>query len=200
MTHHRATHAGRLRGRRPGRALAALVGLALAATACAGLGGTAVVVPEIVADEDIYGGFPVDPPAPDEVVLTLEGSVRVELTMAELEDLASVEVTLDEPFARRVETFRAIPLADLFALAGIGREETVQTIALNDYRYADGAGALMDAQALLAVARDGAPIPMDAGGPIRLVFADDSSYSRLLDAWNWSLRTIRVADSVTQRP
>jgi hypothetical protein len=160
------------------------------AAACTSEPETPAVAPEPV-DQEIYGGFPIDPPAPDEVVLTLEGDVRVELTMSELEAMAVAEVTLDEPFVRRRETFRVIPLEALFELAGIGDDETVQTIALNDYRYSDRAGALRAADALLAVARDGQPIPMDAGGPIRLVFADDSSYSRALDAWNWSLRTIR---------
>jgi hypothetical protein len=183
-----------------GRLLAALVGLAVVAGGCgagsddAADGDAPDASGEASADEAIYGGFPVDPPAPDEVVLTLEGDVRVELTMAELEALAVTEVTLDEPFVRRRETYRVIPLSVLFDLAGIGDGETVATIALNDYRYVDEVRALRDAQALLAVARDGAPIPMDAGGPIRLVYADDSSYTGSLDAWNWSLRTISVTD------
>jgi hypothetical protein len=181
-------------GRGHARLIATLVGLAVVASACGGSGDTSETPApaEVVADEEIYGGFPVDPPAPDEVVLTLEGSRRVELTMAQLEELATTEVTLDEPFVRRRETFRVIPLAELFDLAGIEDDASVATIALNDYRYVDGAGALRGADALLAVARDGAPIPMDAGGPIRLVFADDSPYTRVLDAWNWSLRTISV--------
>lgn len=179
--------------------LAVLIGLAVIAAACAGPGGDDAVVPDDVvdgaSDESVYGGFPVDPPAPDEVVLTLEGDMRVELTMSELEALAVTEVTLDEPFVRRRETFRVIPLADLFALAGIAQDRSVRTIALNDYRYTDGASAFLEAGALLAVARDGAPIPMDAGGPIRLVYADDSPYAQVLDAWNWSLRTISVSDA-----
>jgi hypothetical protein len=189
------------------RLRAAVLGLAVLVTACAGAapgdsGGSAGPADGTsdAVDEEIYGGFPVDPPAPDEVVLTLEGNLRIELTMAELEGLAVDEVTLDEPFVRRRETFRVIPLAELFALAGIEDGQTVQTIALNDYRYADSVSALLGAQALLAVARDGAPIPMDAGGPIRIVFADDSSYAQTLDAWNWSLRTIRVAEPGTGGP
>jgi len=183
------------------RLLGALVSVAVLASACGGAdaptGGAADDAGAggvDIADEQIYGGFPVDPPAPDEVVLTLIGAERVELTMAQLEALAVTEVTLDEPFVRRRETFRVIPLGDLFDLAGIADEETVATIALNDYRYLDGAGVLRGAQALLAVARDGGPIPMDAGGPVRIVFADDSAYAGMLDAWNWSLRTISVTD------
>jgi hypothetical protein len=42
------------------------------------------------------------------------------------------------------------------------------------------------------VSRDGQPIAMDEGGPIRLVFGPKSKYFTYLDAWNWSLRTIKV--------
>jgi hypothetical protein len=156
--------------------------------------------PDPTVDGEVYGGFPVDPPAPDEVVLTIEGDVRIDLTMAELDALAVDEVTLDEPFVRRRETFRVVPLAVLLELADIGAEASVQTIALNDYRYTDRVEAFVAARALLAVARDGSPIPMDAGGPIRLVYADDSPYAQTLDAWNWSLRTIRVDEPAVGAP
>jgi len=173
------------------------IGVILLAFLAAGCAAASVAPgPEPVpVDQDIYGGFPIDPPAPDEIVLTLEGAVRVELTMAELEDLAVLEVTLDEPFVQRRETFRVIPLAYLLDLVNISDEQIVETVALNDYRFSDVAGAFRDADAFIAVARDGGPIPMDAGGPIRLVYADDSSFARVLDAWNWSLRTIRVGEA-----
>jgi hypothetical protein len=176
------------------RLVAVLLLTGLVAVACAGESTTPEPSPVDQVDQEIYGGFPIDPPAPDEVVLTLEGATKVDLTMAELEALAVLEVTIDEPFVRRRETFRVIPLQDLLDLVGITDEETVQTIALNDYRYSDLAGELRTAGALIAVARDGGPIPMDAGGPIRLVFADDSTYASNLDAWNWSLRTIRAGE------
>jgi hypothetical protein len=176
-----------MRMRRRGPVLG-LLGVVLAACTAA----PAVVAPEPVDDGAVYGGFPVDPPAPDEVVLTLEGTRTIELTMAELDGLAERQVTFVEPFVKVEQTFRAVPLADLLTLAGIGPEDTVDTIALNDYRYRDTVGALVAADALLAVARDGAIIPMNAGGPIRLVFDVDSEYHAFLDAWNWSLRSIRV--------
>jgi hypothetical protein len=150
--------------------------------------------PDPTADGSVYGGFPVDPPAPDEVVLTIEGPVRIDFTMAELEALAVIDVLIDEPFVRRRETYRVVLLRDLIERAGIGPDASVTTIALNDYRYDDSVMALREAGAMLAVARDGAPIPMDAGGPIRLVYPGDSTYASLLDAWNWSLRTIRVVE------
>ena len=176
------------------RLFVGLAALSLVLTACGqgGQAGSAVIAPEPVVDAEVYGGFPIDPPGPDEVVLTLVGQRTVELTMRDLEQLEVTEVTFVEPFVNAEQTFRVVPLVDLFALAGITPSDTVDTIALNDYRYRDTAGALVAADALLAVARDGAPIPMDAGGPIRLVFEPSSEYAGFLDAWNWSLRSISV--------
>jgi hypothetical protein len=169
----------------------AVLGVLMAALVACTAAPPAVVTPEPEGDA-VYGGFLIDPPAPDEVVLTLEGARTVELTMAELDGLALQEVTFVEPFVKVEQRFRVVALADLLELAGIGPGDTVDTIALNDYRYRDEVSALLAADALLAVARDGEAIPMDAGGPIRLVFASDSSYHGFLDAWNWSLRSIRV--------
>lgn len=170
---------------------AAVLMLGVVLAACAGQQPVAVA-PVPPADTDVYGGFEIDPPAADEVVLTLVGTRTVELTMGELDALAEREVTFVEPFVKIEQTFRVVPLADLFELAGIVPRDTVDTIALNDYRYRDGVRDLLDADALLAVGRDGGPIPMNEGGPIRLVFDEDSGYHGFLDAWNWSLRSIRV--------
>ena len=178
-----------MNGVRARTAVAVLVSSMLVA-AC---GPTSPAVVEAEADpDDVYGGFAVDPPAPDEVVLTLVGANEVNLTMADLEARATTEVRFVEPFVQVEQSFAVVPLAELLALAGIGAGDTVDTIALNDYRYRDSVAALLAADALLAVGRDGEPIPMHAGGPIRLVFAEDSAYSGFLDAWNWSLRTIAV--------
>ena len=159
-------------------------------TACAS------TVPTVVEAEidpaSVYGGFTVDPPGPDEVVLTLIGATEVGLTMSDLAVRATTVVRLLEPFVQQEQTFDVVPLAELLALADVGTGDTIDTIALNDYRYRDTVAALLAADALLAVGRDGAPIPMNEGGPIRLVFAEDSSYFSFLDAWNWSLRTIAV--------
>jgi hypothetical protein len=145
---------------------------------------------ETTVAENPYGGFPVDPPAPDEVVLTVTGTSSRDYTMSELEDLATSEITIMEPFAQRTETFRGVPLTDLFSESGLQPEQQVATIALNDYRYADSVDAFVSSDGVLAVSRNGGPIPMDQGGPIRIIFPEGSHYYSFLDAWNWSLRSI----------
>lgn len=146
------------------------------------------------SEANAYGGFAIDPPAADEVVLTITADRVVEFTYAELQDLATVEITILEPFVDEQQSFTGVPLADLLAQAGVPLGSRIETVALNDYAYSDVAAEWVDNNALLAVFRDGEPIPMDQGGPIRIVFADDSAAYDVLDAWNWSLRLITVID------
>jgi DMSO/TMAO reductase YedYZ molybdopterin-dependent catalytic subunit len=50
----------------------------------------------------------------------------------------------------------------------------------------------LTANGYVAIKRNGVDIPYDQGGPIRLVFADNSVWAKNLDAWNWSLSSIAV--------
>lgn len=166
--------------------------LVLALVGCSA--GSEAPAPTASEEENAYGGFPIDPPASDEVVLTIEAESSVDFTYAELQELAEVEIDILEPFVDEQQSFRGVPLAELLDRAGVPTDARIETIALNDYRYADTVGQWVDNDALLAVFRDGELIPMDEGGPIRIVFDEESPAFEVLDAWNWSLRTITVVD------
>lgn len=156
--------------------------------------GTEAPAPSASEEENAYGGFPIDPPAPDEVVLSIEAGTSIDFTYSELQELASVEIDIVEPFVDERQSFRGVPLAELLDRAAVPADARIETIALNDYRYTDTVAQWVDNDALLAVFRDGDLIPMDQGGPIRIVFDEDSPAFELLDAWNWSLRSIVVVD------
>jgi hypothetical protein len=140
-----------------------------------------------------YGAsFPVPDPKATDIVLTIKGSKTISFTMGQLLKSATTSLTIHEPFVKQVQSFKVISLAKLFTGIHLSSSAKLNTIALNDYVYLDTAANLFNNKAYLAVARNGALIPMDQGGPIRLVFADNTKYSKNLDAWNWSLRTIEV--------
>jgi hypothetical protein len=166
--------------------LFALCAISIGLTGC----GSDAESSEVVAAENPYGGFPIDPPAIDEVVLTVTGAQSRDYTMGELDELATQEVTILEPFVKQEETFRGVPLSELFQDNGIPSGSQITTIALNDYRYTDSVEAFTASNGLLAVSRDGQAIPMDEGGPIRIIFPEGTPYFTFLDAWNWSLRSI----------
>ena len=139
-----------------------------------------------------YGGFPVDPPADNEVVLTVTGTKTIDYTLPQLKALTQVEATIDEPFVNKQQSFTGVELNTLFEASGISATDKVSTVALNDYKYEDVASKFTASKGILALTRDSEIIPMDQGGPIRIVFPADQDYSKYLDAWNWSLRTIEV--------
>lgn len=162
----------------------------LTLTAC---GSNSEPTPSPSATKNPYGaGFTVSNPADSEVVLTIKGTTEINYTMGQLKDMATKVITINEPFVKKVQKFNVILLKDLMKGVSIAPGANLNTVALNDYAYANTANNFFVHGAYLAVLRNGEDIPMDQGGPIRIVFADDSDYATNLDAWNWSLRTIEV--------
>ena len=143
-----------------------------------------------------YGVLTVDPPGPTEAVLTITGGSAgpVALTLAQLEALGTETVTIDEPFVKQRLTFTGVPMAKLLAKAGIPDGAHITTKALNDYEYANVASAFTGSHAIIATKRGDEPVPFDAGGPIRIIFPDGSALASTLDAWNWSLASIRLTN------
>ncbi len=140
-----------------------------------------------------YGAAPIDPPALTDPLLTVsKGSTSSVLTMAQLIALGTTDISIYEPFVKQRQTFTVIPLTKIFALASISGSDSVDTKALNDYVYTNTAAKFVGAKGYLAIKRNGLDIPFDQGGPIRIVFPDDSTWTKFLDPWNWSLSTISV--------
>lgn len=171
--------------------LGALIILALAGCTSSSANEPAESSP--AATENPYGGFAVDAPGPDEIILTVIGpSETDEYSISDLKDLAIDPISIVEPFLKQKQSFAGVPLATLFEAAGIKGTDKVATIALNEYAFDDLASNFVASKGMLAIDRDGENIPMDQGGPIRIVFPSGSKYFDFLDAWNWSLRTIEV--------
>lgn len=140
-----------------------------------------------------YGAGLVDPPQPDEPIL--EMNVRGNVSNFSLDSLGALPTTtidLFEPFIKVRSRFTGVSLADLFDAVGIKAADSVSTLALNEYEYVNTAGKFTASNGLVAYEQDGNPIPVDRGGPIRIVFPDGSALSLALEAWNWALRSITV--------
>jgi hypothetical protein len=154
----------------------------------------AILAPTSHASEkNPYGTSTVDPAGPNEVIFKVsKGATKVEFTTSKILKMKSSTINIYEPFLKKRQNFTVIPIKNFFLLAGISGKDKVATRALNDYVYSNTAEKFLAANAYIAIKRDGAPIPYDQGGPIRIVFADTSSWSKVLDAWNWSLSSISV--------
>jgi hypothetical protein len=139
-----------------------------------------------------YGTLTIDPAGPDDAVLEVDGgsSGHQAFTLVQLEALGTTTVTVDEPFVKKRQSFTGVPLSTILAKAGIAGGVRITTHALNDYDYANVASAFTGSEAIVATQRDASRIPLDQGGPIRLVYPDGTPLSSVLDAWNWSLASV----------
>jgi hypothetical protein len=151
-----------------------------------------VVTPVPTASENPYGILDIDPPGPDEAILTVAGPAGdLGLSTDALVALGATEITIFEPFVRKDQTFVGVPLATLVREAQIDESAQLLTIALNDYRYTASVADLIASEALVAYKVDGRFIGYDEGGPVRLVFPKGTALFTVLDAWNWSLKELR---------
>jgi len=146
------------------------------------------------AETNPYGGIAVKAPGANETILVVsKGKVVVNLSMKKLQSMKSKTISINEPFVKKVQSFRVIKLSAIFLLAGIKGTDKVDTHALNDYVYSNSAAKFLSANGYLAISRSGKPIGYDEGGPIRIIFEDSSKWAKFLDPWNWSLKKIKVS-------
>ena len=140
-----------------------------------------------------YGTSVVDPAGPNEVIFTVsKAGKKVGFTAGRIAKMKSSTISIYEPFLKKRQTFTVIPMKTFFGYVGISGSDKVATTALNDYIYTETAAKFISAGALIAIKRGGKDIPYDQGGPLRIIFADSSKWSKQLDAWNWSLASLSV--------
>ena len=140
-----------------------------------------------------YGTPSVDPAGPNEVIFTIsKAGKKVTFTSAKLAKVKSSTISIYEPFLKKRQKFTVIPIKTFFGLVGVTSKDKVFTTALNDYVYSNTASKFLTANTFIAIKRDGKDIPYDQGGPLRIVFPDNSNWANNLDAWNWSLASISV--------
>lgn len=116
-----------------------------------------------------------------------------ELQVADLVALGSRELTVNEPFVKRQQTFTGTPLADVLTATGIPPQATLDTVGADDYVFSAPVAQFVESGALLAYEVDGAPISPEDGGPIRLVYPDGTVMSGNPDAWTWRLVSLLQA-------
>lgn len=144
-------------------------------------------------DANPYSAGAVDPVGLNVPILILEkGKKKVGLTYKSLLAMHPVKVTIYEPFVKETQTFSVVPFATIFKLVGIKNSDIVVTTALNQFDYSNSASNFLTAKASLAFERGGINIPIDQGGPVRIIYPNSSSLANVVNAWNWSLSDISV--------
>jgi hypothetical protein len=189
--------------------IGAVVSLLAVAGACGSAEATTTTAPEPTAAA--FGGTVISParliagqavPAPAEKpVFTMAGKISATnsggalvLDRATIEQLSVHQVELYEPWVKKDMMFRGVWLQDLLAVAGVAPGATrLHITALDDYAV-DISLADIKAGGIMLATRtgDGSVIPIDEGGPTRIVFMDDVKAGANADQWVWSLKSIDV--------
>jgi hypothetical protein len=133
-------------------------------------------------------------------VLTVTGKLdetnqgpKLVLGMEQLEMLPPQDIAVFEPFRKEDSTFSGVDVRDLLTSMEVEDDaETVRMIALDDYEVELEVEMLEDGGVLIATREAGSRIPIERGGPIRLIFPPDNEVGQNTDLWIWSLRSIEV--------
>lgn len=156
--------------------------------------GLTIATSRLMADtSNPYGGTNIDPlPATATIFTVTNGKKSINYSKNDLLKIKSTVISIFEPFVQKRQSFTVIPLDYFLGKSSISSSVTLDTIALNDYIFSEKSGNFSKAKAYIAIARFGKDIPYNQGGPLRLIYAGNSSWSKNLSAWNWSLRSIKV--------
>ena len=171
-----------------------LMAATLASTSIPSVQALSIATTRLMADTtNPYGGTNIDPlPATATIFTVTNGKKSINYSKNDLLKIKSTIISIFEPFVEKRQSFTVIPLDYFLGKSSISSSATIDTIALNDYIFSEKAGNFSKAKAYIAIARFGKDIPYNQGGPLRLIYASNSSWSKNLSAWNWSLRSIKV--------
>jgi hypothetical protein len=179
---------------------------ALAFTAACGSDGSSPTPPPTAAaslihapDLDAEAAAPAAPQG--KPLLTLTGRIgttndegALRLDRAELDRLGLLAMTVNDPWARQRVPLQGIWLRDLIALARPQDGATSLHLRAYDDYQVDLELSDVRAQGIFLATRTGAgtDLPIEEGGPTRVVFTDDLATRFSPDLWIWNIESIEV--------
>jgi hypothetical protein len=116
------------------------------------------------------------------------------LDRTELDRLGLLAMTVNDPWARQRVSLQGFWLRDLIALARPADGATsLHLRALDDYQVDLQLSDVRSQEILLATRTGtGADLPVEEGGPTRVVFADELAARFSPDLWIWNIESIDV--------
>jgi len=186
--------------------IALTAGLAIAVAGACGAGARPASVdlppsssPSVIRPPDPGSGELSTPD--DRVLLTVTGRIspanaqsRLQLDQGDLDRLGLLEVNVYDPWVKQRITVQGTWLVDLIDLARPAPgASSLHLHALDDYQVDLSLADVRARKVFLATRTgEGVPIPIDQGGPTRVVFTDDVAAAFSADQWIWSIDTIDV--------
>ena len=127
-------------------------------------------------------------------IAATNGDGTLRLDQAQLDRLGLLAMDVNDPWAKQRIGLQGVWLRDLVGLARPdGGATSLHMTALDDYQV-DLSLADVRSQSIFLATRtgDGAALPVDEGGPTRVVFSDDLASRFSADLWIWNIETIEV--------
>ena len=157
--------------------------------------------PVVVAPPRWQPDGPVQAPT-GPVVLTLTGKIgqrnvdrsALHFDAAILDELGVVKAKVYDPWVKQELEFQGVWMNDLIEAAKpTSGAQSIHITALDNYQV-DLSLADVRAGGILAATKrgDGSPIPLEEGGPVRVVFVGGVPSGASADQWIWNLTTIDV--------
>lgn len=140
------------------------------------------------------------PPATADAAIVVTGATAggaeapLRLDLASLRALPQEKATIYEPFEKKRVTFTVVRMEDLVAsLKPVDGAKTVHLVALDDFEVDITMAEIKAGGVLLAIADgEGKDIPVDAGGPARVIFRDGVKSGSNPDQWIWSVSEVEL--------
>jgi hypothetical protein len=156
--------------------------------------------PVVITPAQWEPGGPMRTPAGPPVV-TVAGKISqsnngsaLRLDTAMLDELGLVQVDVYDPWVRKEIRLRGAWLEDLIEVAEPTSDaQSVHFTALDNYQIDLSLDDVRAGGVLLATrGGDGSPIPIEDGGPTRIVFIGDVPAGASADQWIWNITMIDV--------
>ena len=134
-------------------------------------------------------------------ILTITGRIgatngdrTLRLDQTELDRLGLLEMSVNDPWAKQRVVLQGMWLRDLVDIARPDAGATsLHLVALDDYQVDLTLADVRDQSIFLATRTgDGTVLPIEEGGPTRVVFADGLADRFSPDMWIWNIETIEV--------
>jgi DMSO/TMAO reductase YedYZ molybdopterin-dependent catalytic subunit len=119
------------------------------------------------------------------------GATPVNADYAALDHMATRTYNIYEPYEKKIINFTGVELGSVLDAAGVPASATKLALtALDDYRVNLSTSDVRKGGVILATRVNGELIPVDHGGPIRVVFEPSNSAGTNPDQWIWSLKDV----------
>ena len=134
-------------------------------------------------------------------LLTITGRIgttnadrALRLDQTDLDRLGLLEMSVNDPWAKQRIALQGTWLRDLVDMARPDSGATsLHLVALDDYQVDLSLADVRDQPVFLATRTgDGTVLPIEDGGPTRIVFADGLADRFSPDMWIWNIETIEV--------